>query len=421
MNHSFILSRRNNSYIQSLSANICNTTIINDCDYTDQSCIDSGFNKLTHTVKSPCAWDKAFLYIYTNWDKLKDVDYFYFIEDDVYTSDPQTFVDLISEASDLNYDLLSHWITSKPDFIKWPHWKQSPSHIKNPFRSFNPFCRISNRLMVKILDERKEYNRFWYNEIMFISLAKQSNFKVCNWNNTSLSKYFGKFQYRPVISLANIHDNKIYHPVKLMNTIIIGLGTGRCGTTSLATLLSLQEDSDITHETKDPKWKFLVSWEKNDQDLKKIVNFIENKKTKFRGDVAFWYLPYVEDLIKIYPDIKFVVIERDKEEVIESYLNWVKSPRNHWSKKPPEPYQKCKWDKCYPKFAGDKRIALTKYINYYKSEVNRLSQLYRDKFKVINMTDLNDYDKVKDLLTFCGYTNKNIIANVRRNDQIYSQ
>jgi hypothetical protein len=203
-----------------------------------------------------------------------------------------------------------------------------------------------------------------------------------------------------------------------MKKVIIGLGTGRCGTTSLSELLSLQDDSDVTHET-NGKNQFLVNWLKNEEDLTKIINFIDDKKKSFKGDVAFWYLPYVESLIEVYPGVKFVVIQRNKEEVINSYLNWVKNPRNHWSSNPDDSFTKCRWDKCYPKFIGNKREALEKYIDYYKLEVERLSQLYKDKFKIIDINDLNDYDKVEDILTFCGYTNKNIITNVRRNNQTY--
>src|SRR5262245_3459710 len=94
--------------------------------------------------------------------------------------------------------------------------------------------------------------------------------------------------------------------------LILGIGTGRCGTRSLALLLNRQPGAKITHEDypllpwRDPRPSAIA------QRLKKLAR----RKTPITGDVASFYLPYVEHAVAIAPDIRIVCLERPKEEVV---------------------------------------------------------------------------------------------------------
>jgi len=89
--------------------------------------------------------------------------------------------------------------------------------------------------------------------------------------------------------------------------IIIGLGTGRCGTRSMAKFLT-KHGIDATHE------KYRLNW--NPEKQKNIEGILD----RFKPDVAYYWLPYVEKVIEKYPDAKFICFKRDRNLVIKSYL-----------------------------------------------------------------------------------------------------
>ena len=85
--------------------------------------------------------------------------------------------------------------------------------------------------------------------------------------------------------------------------IVIGLGTGRCGTKSLARLLRLP------HEAQGAP----VGSNKHFRGLWKST-------LKHGGDVGYYWLPWVEEALKHDPDIRFVCIEREKEPCVMSLM-----------------------------------------------------------------------------------------------------
>lgn len=173
----FLLCRKKNQYISALEKTLLNHVkvfIIED-NYND---IDPAFNGLCHTelvVDSvnirykTTAWDNAFYFI-INYLSLTGLDYFYFIEDDVYSKEPDVFVKLIKKYSDVNYDLISKSIYSKKDSKDWFWWNndQDIQYFHDPYRSFNPLCRLSKNLMQKIYNYQFKYGRFFYHEFFLL-------------------------------------------------------------------------------------------------------------------------------------------------------------------------------------------------------------------------------------------------------------
>lgn len=86
--------------------------------------------------------------------------------------------------------------------------------------------------------------------------------------------------------------------------LVIGLGSGRCGTRSLARILGL------SHEGYPLPWK-------NDEHLFKISLA---KLLQTDGDVGLYWLNYVVDILAEFPDTKFICLKRDKQETIRSWI-----------------------------------------------------------------------------------------------------
>ena len=106
-----------------------------------------------------------------------------------------------------------------------------------------------------------------------------------------------------------------------MEKLILGVGTGRCGMYSLAHLLSMQNDSNIS-------WHFgnmpIIDWYYNDEDFERICFMLENREGKFIGDVSHFLLNYIDSLLNKYGDIvKIINIKRPFSETCMSFKNFI--------------------------------------------------------------------------------------------------
>lgn len=193
--------------------------------------------------------------------------------------------------------------------------------------------------------------------------------------------------------------------------IVIGLGTGRCGTVSLSKLLDLQDDSHVTHES-EPR----LPWKVDEELLLRKLRYFSSIKKSLVGCVAFYYLPYVE-LINRYFDgnVRFVCLKRDKEATVSSYLKKV-GKRNHWVEHDGSVYALDPvWDRCYPKYeTNDIRDAVSRYYDEYYQTSHRLEN-EMSNFKVFPMESLNSFYGVNEILDFLSVPKKHIYTNIRLN------
>jgi hypothetical protein len=121
-----------------------------------------------------------------------------------------------------------------------------------------------------------------------------------------------------------------------MQSIILGIGTGRCGTGSLAKVLNQQTDAVCSFE--EPP---LLPWKAADGPRvirERFARFRHFGKARLLGDCASFYLPYVEDAIAAEPDVRIVCLMRPREEVVTGFCRWLDQamplPTNHWAKRP---------------------------------------------------------------------------------------
>lgn len=185
-----------------------------------------------------------------------------------------------------------------------------------------------------------------------------------------------------------------------MKQLIFGLGTGRCGTYSLAKLLDSQENSRCYHELLFCKWK--GDEERIDATLSSLLSY----PTDITGDVGFYYLNYIPYIKRKEPTSKFIVLQRDKEGVVESWDNH-SGHNNHWDGH--DPY--------FPSYDLPKREAIAKYwIDYYK-KVKELILEYPMSVRIWQMKDvLNDSEVQSDMLSFVGIPkDKQVIKQVKLN------
>lgn len=192
--------------------------------------------------------------------------------------------------------------------------------------------------------------------------------------------------------------------------LIIGLGTGRCGTMSLSLLLSRQPDTVVTHE-RDPH----LGWCFDAGALRYKLTQILSDDAAAVGDVAFYYLPYIEAILSRLPAAKFVVLQRSRVQTIRSYQEWVPE-HNHWVWHDGTAWQLSHWDYCYPKYeASSREEALGRFWDDYYDTVDGLCRRYPEAIRLFLMDELNSSTGVRRILDFCGLDDPQLTVGIRSN------
>ncbi|NUQ65215.1 MAG: class I SAM-dependent methyltransferase, partial [Pirellulales bacterium] len=101
---------------------------------------------------------------------------------------------------------------------------------------------------------------------------------------------------------------------------------------------------------------------------------LETRSERFVGDVASFYLPYVEEAIRAEPGIRIVCLKRPREEVVEGFCRFLDQatpfPVNHWVKEPaPGVYHDPLWTRIFPQYDTQNR---EEGIRRYWHDVDRL-------------------------------------------------
>jgi hypothetical protein len=139
----------------------------------------------------------------------------------------------------------------------------------------------------------------------------------------------------------------------MTQSIILGIGTGRCGLASLAQILNKQTEAQSSY--KEPP---LLPWKPVDASRvihQRFARFRHHGKKRLLGDTAAFYLPYVEEIIAAEPDVRIACLKRPKEEVVASFCEWLDQtlplPTNHWAAQPaPGWHHDPNWTRTFPQY-----------------------------------------------------------------------
>jgi hypothetical protein len=240
--------------------------------------------------------------------------------------------------------------------------------------------------------------------------------------------------------------------VREIPMIVIGLGTGRSGTASLAKLLNAQHEALCFHEMNPSCVRFFGTPRPILNTIAEFQTILDGGNTsmltvdlarpvsavaydrlcamprvRLLGDIAFYYLSYVDAIAERNENVRFICLRRDEEETVESWMH--KSSINRWRSKriadkvasliTREPYYESRnfwmehdgrewlkdpvWDKCFPKFeAATKRDAVHSYWRYYYEAAEKIRGRWPDRFRIVDTNALDDPAMQRELLTFCA-------------------
>jgi hypothetical protein len=159
------------------------------------------------------------------------------------------------------------------------------------------------------------------------------------------------------------------------------------------------------------------------------------------GDIALYYLPYVDRLALHDLDIRMPCLRRDREATVRSYMKKLevrdrrrrwnsgvfrnlldssseKLYRNHLVEHEGDRWVRDrKWDKCYPTFdATGLEDALRQYWDHYYETAAKLEATYPSSFKVFEMEELNTEEGQKSILRFLGYEDSLALGSFHMNE-----
>jgi hypothetical protein len=173
--------------------------------------------------------------------------------------------------------------------------------------------------------------------------------------------------------------------------LIFGLGAGHCGLGLLADLLNQQPGVRMTLEQRP-----LLPWRPRPQGpgiRERIERWLRHPPAACCGDVASFYLPYVEAALEAAPTAKFVCLQRPREEITAAFCRHLDErapvPTNHWSERPAAGWQHDPlWSQTFPQYATkDRQEGLRLYWDEYYSRAELLQNRFPSAFRIFD-TDI---------------------------------
>lgn len=166
--------------------------------------------------------------------------------------------------------------------------------------------------------------------------------------------------------------------------LVLGIGTGRSGTVSLANLLDAAPGTHITHEAL-PR----LPWEYAEAPLAQHLKQFRERSEAIVGDVASYWLPYIEEILRRWEDVRIIYVERERAAVVDSFVIKMKGKKNHWMHHNGRRWRRDRnWDQCFPKYdVDDMATAIGLYWDEYAARAHALCDTYPDHIRGWKMED----------------------------------
>src|SRR5262245_19295698 len=123
--------------------------------------------------------------------------------------------------------------------------------------------------------------------------------------------------------------------------LVLGLGAGQCGLELLSDILGRQPYTRANCQQPP-----LMPWDRAEGApgiRDRLARLLATTRERFVGDVASFYLPYVEQAVAFDPTIRMVCLKRPADEIVAGFLAALnrnpRTPIDHWSEHPQPPFE----------------------------------------------------------------------------------
>ena len=194
--------------------------------------------------------------------------------------------------------------------------------------------------------------------------------------------------------------------------IVLGLGSGRSGSTSLVAILATVEEHCCTHENPP-----LISWMPEAEELQFHFRRFQLLSHYFPliADVSHWWLNVLDEFFTHFPDAKAIGLLRDVESCAASFMKikgFGRGSYNHWVPYGNGIWAAAQWDPTYPTYElpdNSKREPdrvkydlITRYVREYNERLKDLATRMPERLMLANTEDLSDAVVQKAIFDFAS-------------------
>ena len=195
--------------------------------------------------------------------------------------------------------------------------------------------------------------------------------------------------------------------------LLLGLGSGRSGSTSLTSLLNGVENSCCTHENPP-----LIFWTPEREQVQFHIRRFELLLEHFSlvADVSHWWLNVLGSLFCHFPNSKAIGVYRDEDLCVQSFMRIKRYGRqswNHWVPHGNGIWAAHSWDPTYPTYSipGNssnldhiKYELIGRYVREYNAQLEIHAARFADKVVLVKTEELNEPAIQAKLFDFAGVT-----------------
>lgn len=174
--------------------------------YDNAECEAAGWKHVNQFIRpnSAAAWEKGL-----RWALESGVDYAWFLEDDVFVPNVETFRQLDTRYSDADILSAANTINATGTTDGWCWWAEAKKAIEAPWAS-SMVCavRMSRRVLQAIDEYRQKHGQLCFLEFMFHTLALHKGYTV------QVVPELAGIVFQRNWTAASVRTGHLYHPVK---------------------------------------------------------------------------------------------------------------------------------------------------------------------------------------------------------------
>jgi hypothetical protein len=198
-------------------------------------------------------------------------------------------------------------------------------------------------------------------------------------------------------------------------SVILSLGTGRCGSTTLAAAFASVPNVCATHEN--PPHIFWKPFEEQVRfHFERLRMLADYFPVVF--DAAHWWLNVCPRFLTEFPNSKVIGLVRDTDTCVNSFLKFQGrglGSMNHWAPPDNGVWKMAHWDPTFPAYAipagirpgtdgawNAKKLMVARYVTEYNQSLSALEGAYAQRVMLIRTESLNEQITAARLRSFVG-------------------
>lgn len=206
-------------------------------------------------------------------------------------------------------------------------------------------------------------------------------------------------------NLSALMDDKAERPTP--GQLVLGIGCGRTGSTTLAALLASARDSISTHENPP-----LVYWEPHPRQVSFHIRRMSVLLKYFSlvADSASWWINLLGSVRQEIPDVKIIALVRHAEDCVRSFGQTV--DQNPWGGPWKTLWENRRWDLIMPHYEIPKdairrpnvakRSMIRQYVTDYNLLISDIAEEYGSNLLIVRTEDLSSITTTRRITDFIG-------------------